>query len=90
MIPRLIETQVFERMTTIHKTIILLGAHQVGKTTLFITMQSRLTQDGKSVRYLNCDLEEERQAIDAILINEVQRLDNPGLTLKTLVDLYRN
>jgi hypothetical protein len=103
MIPRLIETQVFERMPTIHKTIILLVAHQVGKTTLFITLQSRLTQDGKSVRYLNCDLEEERQAIDAtsrtlldrsvagkdaILINEVQRLDNPGLTLKTLVDLY--
>lgn len=103
MIPRLIETQVYDRMTTLHKAIILLGARQVGKTTLLNALQSRLTREGKSVRYLNCDLEEERQAVNttsrtlldrlvagkgAILIDEVQRLDNPGLTLKILVDLY--
>ena len=55
------------------------------------------------MRYLNCDLDEVRQAvnttsvtllerlvtgIDAILIDEVQRLDNPGLTLKILVDQH--
>jgi predicted AAA+ superfamily ATPase len=103
MIPRLIETQVYNRMTTLHKAIILLGARQVGKTTLLNALQSRLTQEGKTIRYLNCDLEEERQAAnttsrtlldrlvtgkDAILIDEVQRLENPGLTLKILVDLY--
>jgi len=103
MIPRFIEGQVYDRMTTLHKAIILLGARQVGKTTLLNSLQSRLTQEGKSVRYLNCDLEEERRAAnttsrtllnrlvagkDAILIDEVQRLDNPGLTLKILVDLY--
>jgi predicted AAA+ superfamily ATPase len=103
MIPRLIETQVYDRMITLHKAIILWGARQVGKTTLLNKLQSRLTQEGKSVRYLNCDLEEERQAAnttsrtmldrlvagkDAILVDEVQRLDNPGLTLKILVDLY--
>jgi predicted AAA+ superfamily ATPase len=103
MIPRLIENYILNRLTTLHKAIILLGARQVGKTTLLNALQSRLTQEGKSIRYLNCDLEEERQAVntasrtlldrlvagkDAIFIDEVQRLDNPGLTLKILVDLY--
>ena len=103
MIPRLIEKTIYDRMTSLHKAIILLGARQVGKTTLLNALQNRLTLEGKSVRYLNCDLEEERQAInttsralldrlaagkDAILIDEVQRLENPGLTLKILVDLY--
>lgn len=103
MIPRLIENEIYTRLTSLHKAIILLGARQVGKTTLLGSLQTRLTQEGKVVRYLNCDLEEERRAInttsrtlldrliagkDAIFIDEVQRLDNPGLTLKILVDLY--
>jgi hypothetical protein len=103
MIPRLIEDMIFLRLTTLHKAIILLGARQVGKTTLMGALQTRLTQAGKVVRYLNCDLEEERQVINttsrtmldrlvsgknALFIDEVQRLDNPGLTLKILVDLY--
>jgi predicted AAA+ superfamily ATPase len=103
MIPRLIEDAVYQRITTLHKAVILLGARQVGKTTLLHALENRLNRTGKSVRYLNCDLEEERQAIntisrtlldrlvagkDAIMIDEVQRLDNPGLTLKILVDLY--
>ncbi len=103
MIPRLVENPVFERMTGIHKAIILLGARQVGKTTLLHALETRLGHLGKAVRYLNCDLEEDRRAIDttsrtlldrlvsgkdAILVDEAQRLDNPGLTLKILVDLY--
>jgi hypothetical protein len=103
MIPRLIEDTVYTRLTTLHKVIILLGARQVGKTTLLNVLQTRLTQEGKSIRYLNCDLEEERQAIettsrtlldrlvagkDALFIDEIQRLENPGLPLKILVDLY--
>ena len=81
----------------------ILGARQVGKTTLLGALQERLERLGKTVRYLNCDLEEERQAVnttsrtlldrlvmgqDVLLIDEVQRLDNPGLTVKILVDLY--
>lgn len=103
MIPRLIENEVYTRLTSLHKAILLLGARQVGKTTLLGALQTRLTQESKVVRYLNCDLEEEQRAInttsrtlldrlvagkDAIFIDEVQRLDNPGLTLKILVDLY--
>ena len=102
MIPRLIEDTVYNKITSLHKVIILLGARQVGKTTLLRALEARMARTGKSIRYLNCDLEEERQAInttsrtlldrlvagkDAILVDEVQRLDNPGLTLKILVDL---
>lgn len=103
MISRTIEEIIFQRLTTLHKAIILLGARQVGKTTLLLKLQKRLVEQGKKVRFLNCDLEEERQAInttsrtmldrlvtgtDAIFIDEIQRLNSPGLTLKILVDLY--
>ncbi|MDO9087176.1 MAG: ATP-binding protein [Anaerolineaceae bacterium] len=103
MIPRTIETVIYPRLSTLHKAIILLGARQVGKTTLLMKLQKRLVDEGKKVRFLNCDLEEERQAInttsrtmldrlvtgiDAIFIDEIQRLNSPGLTLKILVDLY--
>ena len=103
MIPRFIENSVYQRLTSLHKVILLLGARQVGKTTLLGSLQARLFQTGKKVRYLNCDLEEERQAInttsrtlldrlvagnDALFIDEIQRLENPGLTLKILIDLY--
>jgi predicted AAA+ superfamily ATPase len=99
----LVENEVYARLTSLHKAILLLGARQVGKTTLLGALQARLESEGKAVRYLNCDLEEERQAInttsrtlldrlvagkDALFIDEIQRLDNPGLTLKILVDLY--
>ena len=86
-----------------HKAVLVLGARQVGKTTLLKAMQARLAQEGVSIRYLNCDIYEEFQAInttsstilerlvagrDAIFIDEIQRLDNPGLTIKILVDSY--
>ncbi len=97
------EPAIVERLTGLHKAILLLGARQVGKTTLLHRLQQRLQAEGRSVRYLNCDLEEERQAInttaralldklaagtDVLLVDEAQRMDNPGLTLKILVDLY--
>lgn len=103
MIPRLLENEIYHRMTSLHKAVILLGARQVGKTTLLRSLQSRLEKEGKEIRYLNCDLAEERQAVNttsrtlldrlvagkqALMIDEVQWLDNPGLTLKILVDLY--
>lgn len=103
MIPRLVENILFQRLLSLHKAILVLGARQVGKTTLLKSLQGRLVQEGYSIRYLNCDLLEELQAInttsgtlldrlvsgvDAIFIDEVQRLDNPGLTVKILVDSY--
>lgn len=103
MIPRFVENRVFEMLSHLHKAILILGARQVGKTTLLQSLQKRLESQGEVVRYLNCDLEEERRAIDttarllldrltvgqnAIFIDEIQRLENPGLTLKILVDLY--
>ncbi|MFH1909031.1 MAG: AAA family ATPase [Chloroflexota bacterium] len=60
----MIENEIYTRLTSLHKAIILLGARQVGKTTLLGSLQTRLTQEGKVVRYLNCDLEEERRAIN--------------------------
>lgn len=64
MIPGLVENHVYSRLTSLHKVIIVLGARQVGKTTLLQTIHARLVQEDKSVCYLNCDLEEERSAIN--------------------------
>jgi predicted AAA+ superfamily ATPase len=99
----MMEDVIRERMLSLHKAILLLGARQVGKTTLMHALEQRLGSEGHSVRYLNCDLEEERQAINTtsrllldrlvaginvLMIDEIQRLDHPGLTMKILVDLY--
>jgi predicted AAA+ superfamily ATPase len=103
MIPRFIETPVYELLKSLRKAIILYGPRQAGKTTLLLSLKARLEADGLVVRYLNCDLEEEREAadttsralvdrlvagVDAVFIDEIQRLENPGLTIKILVDLH--
>lgn len=101
MIPRLIENILLERISSQNKIIIILGARQVGKTTLLDSIQQKLKKEPKRVLYLNCDIEEERNAInttsltairklvegaDYLFIDETQRLDNPGLTLKIICD----
>jgi len=101
MIPRLSEEIVLERLSQHQKIILLLGARQVGKTTLLERLKSKLEKQQKTVLYLNCDLEEDRKAINItaltsiknlvgntnyVLIDEAQRLDNPGLTLKIIHD----
>jgi hypothetical protein len=103
MIPRFIEEVVYCRLQDASKVILIFGARQVGKTTLLNSLKLRLQQDGKNILFLNCDIEEELRAInttsrarldrlvanqDAIFIDEAQRLENPGLTLKVLHDLY--
>jgi len=105
MIPRLLEKEIYTCSKSLHKAVIVLGARQVGKTKLLNAMRTRLAQEEKAIRYLYCDLEEERQAVnttsralldrlvsgkDTLFIDEVQRLDDPGLTLKILFDLYPN
>lgn len=99
MIPRLIENLLLSRLESSGKIVLLLGARQVGKTTLIQQIKSKYESDGKRVLYLNCDIEEEKAAvnttsravieqlaknIDLLLIDEAQALDNPGLTLKNI------
>lgn len=103
MIRRLIEDIVRSRLTSSKKIILVLGARQVGKTTLVKSIGKKL--EGEKVLYLNCDLEEDNSAInttskavferllvlsnvDILLIDEAQRLDNPGLTLKIIYDNF--
>lgn len=83
----------------------MLGARQVGKTTLAKDIDKKLEGEGKRVLYLNCDLAEEMSAVntnskvvlerllsevDVLLIDEAQRLDNPGLTLKIIYDNFQD
>lgn len=101
MIPRLIEEKLYKSLISRSKVHLLLGARQVGKTTLLTFIKNKLTAKKERVIFLNCDIEEDRESIDTtsltilaqltrgydyILIDEVQRLDNPGLTLKIIHD----
>jgi hypothetical protein len=103
MIPRIIQQQVVDNLISRHKIVLIFGARQVGKTTLLRIVQEQLEKSGRRVRYINCDIQEERQAInttaralldrvvqdrDVLLIDEAQNLDNPGLILKILYDTY--
>lgn len=101
MIPRLLHNSMLSKMFSLRKIILLLGARQVGKTTLLKGIQSELEKSGKRTRFINCDILEQMTAIDTtslaqldqiasgvdvIFIDEAQRLSNPGLTLKILYD----
>lgn len=103
MIPRLIEKHILHSLNTLQKIILVLGARQVGKTTLVKNIQKAFEVSGKRVLYLDCDIEEQKNAIntiskislrqlvssiDLLLIDEAQRLDNPGLTLKIIHDNF--
>lgn len=105
MIPRLLEALVLSSVKASGKIILLLGARQVGKTTLVKTIEKKLEGEGRKVLYLNCDLAEDTAAINTtsraildrllvrgnvavLLIDEAQRLDNPGLTLKIIHDNF--
>lgn len=103
MILRLIEHLILSSLKSSGKIILVLGARQVGKTTLVKDVGKKLEGEGKKVLYLNCDLAEDSAAIntnskavlerllsevDILLIDEAQRLDNPGLTLKIIYDNF--
>ena len=79
------------------KAIVLMGARQVGKTTLFAHLM-----DGNEALVLNCDNYDDRADLEnktttelrnlvgnhkLVVIDEAQRVKNIGLTLKMLVDL---
>ena len=104
MIPRLIEDHVVSSLLSSEKIVLVLGARQVGKTTLVKDISQKLESRGSKILYLNCDIDEERSLInttsktllaqlllskvDVLLIDEAQRLDNPGLTLKIIHDSF--
>lgn len=92
---KIIENQLFK-----NKAIVLVGPRQVGKTTLLRKMVKEST---RRVLSLNCD-EPEVQAIltatnvaklraiignnELVVIDEAQKVDNIGLTLKLIVDNF--
>lgn len=103
MILRLSEDLIISNLKTSGKIILVLGARQVGKTTLTKDIGKKLEDEGRKVLYLNCDLAEDVSAVntnskavlerllsevDVLLVDEAQRLDNPGLTLKIIHDNF--
>ena len=103
MVLRLSEDLILSSLKSSGKIILVLGARQVGKTTLAKDIGKKLEAEGKKVLYLNCDLAEDNKAVNTnskavlegllsevnvLLIDEAQRLDNPGLTLKIIYDNF--
>lgn len=103
MIPRLIQNKVTVDLTKDTKTVIILGARQVGKTTLMKEIQRKFVEKQQKALYLNCDIDEQKtvinttsiallrqllQNIEILFIDEAQRLDNPGLTIKIIHDNF--
>jgi predicted AAA+ superfamily ATPase len=82
------------------KALILIGARQVGKTTLL----KSLSQKKKDILWIDADLHEVRKRLDEpsleslkkmigtykfVIIDEIQRVRNAGLLLKILVDNFK-
>ncbi len=97
MIVRTLEKSIVSKLFQ-RKTIILYGARQVGKSTLLNSIEK---ETDKKVLYLNCDNNDIRKLLkdpainslkrvfrgfEIVLIDEVQRVFNIGLTLKIIHD----
>ncbi|HVU97297.1 MAG TPA: ATP-binding protein [Puia sp.] len=100
MIERAIYQQIIKNLFK-GKAIIITGPRQVGKTTL---LQALMNESDRKVLYLNCDEPDIRPMLEnasstslkaligdnaLILIDEAQRVKNIGLTLKLLVDNFK-
>jgi len=101
MIPRYILHKVVKTLDESNKIVIVLGPRQAGKTTLITQIQAEIKSD--SFLKLNCDIEEQLNVINTtsienlknlfsqkkyLFVDEVQRLDNAGLTLKIVHDSF--
>ena len=101
MIRRLLQGKIEERMFS-GKVIIVIGARQVGKSTLF-----NMVLEGRQepVLQLNCDEPEVREMLAGmnsqelrlliagnkiVMIDEAQRVDRIGMTLKRITDNFPN
>lgn len=103
MIPRLQIERIEKSLKSVQKIHIIYGPRQAGKTTVLKSISEKLTSQGQKPVFLNCDIKEHFSAINTtskselaqllknsthILIDEAQRLDNPGLTLKIIHDEF--
>jgi len=103
MIPRLIQKSVTKALLETDKIIIVLGARQTGKTTLLTQIRKQIPADDNRFLKINCDSEEGLTGINTtsievlkqllsnkkyLFIDEAQRIDNPGLTLKIIHDNF--
>ncbi|MDR0815318.1 MAG: ATP-binding protein, partial [Bacteroidales bacterium] len=101
MIERAIQKVIEQRLFK-GKAIILTGARQVGKTTLLVNIALR---QQIPVLTFNCDEPESRQLLSntnlqklrsiignykLIVIDEAQRVENIGLTLKIIIDAFKD
>lgn len=83
------------------KAILLIGARQVGKSTLFQMLTQGIAEE--NLLWLNCDQQNVKEALtnpsltnlrlliadkQVIVIDEAQRVENIGLTLKLMVDNF--
>lgn len=101
MIKRQLQDVIEERMF-VGKAIIVIGARQVGKSTLF-----KMILEGRkeSILQLNCDEPEVKEMLSQtntqelkiligsnriVVIDEAQRVDNIGMTLKRITDNFPN
>lgn len=84
------------------KIIIIYGARQVGKTTL---AQEIINPYGNDAKYINCEFLDNRESLSVpnperlknfignyriVVLDEAQKIENIGLTLKILVDNFPN
>lgn len=83
------------------KAILLIGARQVGKSTMFRMLTGTIPED--TLLWLNCDLQNVRDTLanptlttlqlllsnkNIVVIDEAQRVTNVGMTLKLIVDNF--
>lgn len=102
MYKRLIEGQIEDKFFQ-GKVIILTGARQSGKTTLSLEVIKKLGLEKKAL-FLNCDNPTDRKLLidrdldflkniigkaEVIFIDEGQKVENIGQTLKLIVDYYK-
>src|SRR5690554_3281027 len=100
MIPRLLENNIRKRLND-NKAIILLGARQVGKTTLL----NYVTANKENVLYWNGDDTDIREMLanptstrlksyigknTTLIIDEAQRVKNIGICIKLIVDTIKD
>lgn len=97
MIERIIQNQILERLAD-RKAIILFGPRQVGKSTLLEMLKPKFS---KPITYWNGDQSDIRQLLQnptsdflrtilgnakTLIIDEAQRIENIGLTMKLITD----